>query len=194
MPKPLLDQIQESARIIGLMAEQERVITRVALKLFDTLVDGGTIYLCGNGGSAAHAQHMAGELMGRFQVDRTGYAAVALTADSTLLTALGNDYGYDSVFVRQVRALMTDKDTLVCLSTSGRSPNVLKAAAYARRVLGSTVIALTGENDSDLSDVANWTIRAPSRNTARIQEAHQLCVHLLCDIIEQEMTSADGMD
>ena len=150
-----------------------------------TLASGNKIMFCGNGGSAADAQHWAAEIVGRFQREREGMAGLALTTDATVLTAVGNDYGYDRVFARQVEGLGREGDLLVAISTSGNSPNVVNAIAAARkkhiRVLGFT--ARTGGKMAELCDIL---LNVPEDNTARVQEIHELMGHILCELVETE--------
>lgn len=155
------------------------------------LRDGGKLLFCGNGGSAADAQHWAGELVSRFYYDRPGLAAVALTTDTSILTAIGNDYGYDYVFARQVEALGRAGDVLIAISTSGNSPNVLRAAdaAHAR---GMQVIGFTGRSGGKLRALANLCFCMPSDETPRIQEGHEFVGHVLCALIEAQMHPRDG--
>lgn len=188
--------VRATTQVLYNLLEQERVLQRIGQELTDTILGGGVVYICGNGGSAAQAQHWVAELVGRFHPlrKRQGYAAVAMTADSAILTAVANDFGYDQVFLRQAKALMTENDALVCLSTSGSSANVAHAARWARTELGARVFALTGLRDSPLSELAHYTIRAGSTDTARVQEAHQFCIHALCDMIERSIEDAHGVD
>jgi len=150
------------------------------------LRNGRKILFAGNGGSAADAQHWAGELVSRFYYDRPGLPAIALTTDSSILTAIGNDYGYDYVFARQVEALGQSGDVLVAISTSGRSKNILRAvdAALER---GLAVIGFTGAAGGDLAARSSLCFRIPSDETPRIQEGHEFIGHLLCGLIEQEI-------
>jgi D-sedoheptulose 7-phosphate isomerase len=148
--------------------------------------NGGKILFCGNGGSAADAQHIAAELSGRFYFDRPPLFAEALHVNTSYLTAVGNDYGYDEVFARMVRAMGKEGDILFGLSTSGNSPNVMKAAKDAK-ALGMTVIGMTGEKGGKLRDVSDVLLNMPSNDTPRIQECHLLIGHLLCQIIEAEL-------
>lgn len=147
---------------------------------------GGKLMFAGNGGSAADAQHWAGELVSRFYYDRPGLAAIALTTDSSILTAIGNDYGYDYTFARQVEALGRNGDVLVVISTSGNSANVLRAAQAARE-RGIAVIGFTGEGGGKLAPLCRICFQVPSNETPRIQEGHEFLGHLLCALIESEM-------
>jgi D-sedoheptulose 7-phosphate isomerase len=144
----------------------------------------GKLLLCGNGGSAADCQHIAAEFTGRFRKDRRPLPAIALTTDTSALTAIGNDYGFDAVFERQVCAFGAKGDVLLCISTSGSSENVL-AAAEAARIRGIRTIALTGKGGGDLAPMCDVSLLVPSTNTARIQEAHIFLGHMLCQLTEE---------
>ena len=157
----------------------------------DALRNGRKLLFCGNGGSAADAQHWAGELVSRFYYDRPGLAAIALTTDSSILTAIGNDYGYDYVFARQVEALGQAGDVLVAISTSGNSPNVLRAADVAR-ARGMQVVAFTGRGGGKLLSMSDICFRMPSDETPRIQEGHEFVGHLLCALIEAGLYPRDA--
>lgn len=152
---------------------------------------GGKLLFAGNGGSAADAQHWAGELVSRFYYDRPGLAAVALTTDSSILTAIGNDYGYDYTFARQVEALGRAGDVLVAISTSGNSPNILRAAEAAR-ARGVRVLGFTGRGGGKLAPLSDICFRMPSDETPRIQEGHEVVGHLLCALIEAGMHPRDA--
>lgn len=151
-----------------------------------TLNQGGKILLCGNGGSAADSQHIAAELVGRYELHRRAWPAIALTTDTSALTALSNDYGYEDVFARQVEALAKPGDLLLALSTSGTSANVIKAAETARR-LGCKVIALTGAGAEPLASLCDLAVVVPSMRTSRVQEAHITIGHLWCELIDAEL-------
>ncbi|MEO7359701.1 MAG: SIS domain-containing protein [Gemmatimonadaceae bacterium] len=144
---------------------------------------GHTILACGNGGSAASAQHLVAELVCRFQVDRRGLAAIALTADTATLTAIANDYGYHRIFSRQVEAIAKQGDILIAISTSGNSPNVIEAAKAARNA-NCKVVALTGNDGGQLAAHSDLIIRAPSMVVARIQEVHDVCIHAIAEALE----------
>ncbi|MFZ5649811.1 MAG: D-sedoheptulose-7-phosphate isomerase [Bacillota bacterium] len=149
-----------------------------------TLTNGNTIYFLGNGGSAADCQHMAAELVGRFKKERRGLPAVALTTDTSILTALGNDYGFEEIFTRQVEALVKPGDLVVGISTSGNSPNVVKALQLAKEK-GALTVGLTGRHGGKLGNVCDLCIKVPSDVTARIQEAHILIGHIVCEMIDE---------
>ena len=160
------------------------VITAAAEAIVQTFRQDGTLYLCGNGGSAADAQHIAGEMVGRFRRERRALPAVALSTDTSILTSIGNDYDYSEVFARQVEAHVHRGDLLWGLSTSGTSPNVLKAAEVAKRK-GARVIAFTGKKNSKLEALADICLCADAEATARSQEIHQLAYHIICDLVER---------
>ena len=157
--------------------------------LNDALASGHRVLICGNGGSAAESQHFAAELTGRFRRERAALPAIALTVDTSALTAIGNDYGFDQVFARQVDAYGNRGDVLLAISTSGRSPNVV-AAAEAARARGMTVVALTGATSGTLGAVADEVLAVPESDTARVQEVHLTLLHVLCDEIERAATAA----
>jgi D-sedoheptulose 7-phosphate isomerase len=160
-----------------------RQIQQAAELLVETLENGGKILLCGNGGSAADAQHIAAELTGRYKVERRGLPAIALTTDSSALTAIANDYGYERVFERQVEALATEKDLLIGISTSGTSPNVLRALERAND-LGCLTIGLSGREGGAMNELCDLNLVVPSDDTPRIQEMHILIGHILCQMVD----------
>lgn len=164
-------------------------ILQFAERAADGLQRGGRVFWMGNGGSAADCQHLAAELVGRFERERPGLASVALTTDSSILTSVANDYGFESVFARQVEALCRDGDVLVGLSTSGNSANVLRAMERAAG-RGIYRVGLTGAGGGRLADTCELCLAVPSRVTARIQEAHIVIGHILCDLVERRVTSA----
>ncbi len=154
--------------------------------LVATLRSGGTILLCGNGGSAALAQHMACELVGRMRGDHPAWAAVALTSDSAVMTAVANDFGFETVFARQVRALGKPGDVLVALSTSGSSPNII-AAARAARGKNIAVVGLTGADGGELARLCTLHLAVPSDDTPRVQEVHGVLAHAICGLVQEEL-------
>ncbi len=159
-------------------------LVAMAEMIVQSLREGGTLYLCGNGGSAADAQHIAGEFVGRFRAERRPLPAVALSTDTSVLTCIANDYDYESVFARQVEALVRPADVLWVFSTSGRSPNVVRAAETAKDK-AARVIAFTGRTNSRLESLADLYFCADAALTARSQEIHQLAYHIICDLVEQ---------
>jgi D-sedoheptulose 7-phosphate isomerase len=164
-------------------------IAEIAERLIACLRAGGTIALCGNGGSASQAQHLAGEFVGRFRRERPAFRAIALTTDTAVLTAIANDYGYAEVFRRQVEALLGPGDVLICLSTSGNAENILNAVAEARD-RGAFALGLTGESGGELAKSADLCLRIPHHQTSTIQEAHLAIGHILCDLVEAALTRA----
>jgi len=175
---------QHQAVIAGLDALMP-LIAQAGQRLRDCLAGGGKILLMGNGGSAADSQHIAAEIVGRYKRERRGMPAIALTTDTSILTSVGNDYGFDYVFARQVEALATDKDVVIGISTSGNSANVV-AAIEAAKAIGATTIGLTGRGGGKLAALCDINFAMPSGDTPRIQEAHILLGHILCDIIDAE--------
>mgnify|MGYP001288651005 FL=1 len=170
------------------MAETlSREILEAAQTICDRLASGGKLLLMGNGGSAADSQHIAAELIGRFKKERAAIPAIALTVDSSSLTALGNDYGFETIFSRQIEALATAKDAVIGISTSGNSQNVIRALNLARN-MGAATIGLMGHGGGNMKDCVDICIVVPSDDTARIQEAHITIGHIICEIIEQDLT------
>lgn len=166
-------------------------LTEVAARLIETLRTGHKVLVAGNGGSAAEAQHFAAELVGRFKRERAPYAVLSLTTDTSILTAVANDYGYQDVFARQVLAFGQPGDMLVAFSTSGESENLLRAAAAAQHCM-MAVIAVTGDRPSRLECLADVTVRVPTVDTAITQELHMIVTHILCDIAESELVADEG--
>ena len=171
--------------------EGQAAISAAADALRRALGDGRTVLVCGNGGSAADAQHFAAELVGRFTRERRAWPALALTTDSSALTAIGNDYGFDRVFARQVEAHGQPGDVLIGISTSGGSPNVL-AAVETARARGLVTIGLTGRDGGALGRAVDVHLNVPSPSTARTQEVHITLLPVLCDLVEQELVDADA--
>jgi D-sedoheptulose 7-phosphate isomerase len=167
-------------------AELKRRIVEAVRICVDSLHAGGKIMFAGNGGSAADAQHWAGELVSRFYYDRPGLAAIALTTDTSILTAIGNDYGYDYTFARQIEALGKEGDVFVAISTSGNSPNIVRACEAAR-ARGIRVLGFTGQAGGHLRGLSDLCFQVPSHETPRIQEGHEFVGHLICALVEAEM-------
>ena len=176
--------LAQSMRRVAIFAE-------VTARLIETLRSGHKVLVAGNGGSAAEAQHFAAELVGRFKRERSPYAVLSLTTDTSILTAIANDYGYQDIFARQVLALGQPDDMLIVFSTSGESENLLHAAAAARRCL-MTIIAITGDQPNRLECLADVTVHVPTVDTAITQELHMMITHILCDIVESELMSCEG--
>ncbi len=186
-----LEKIRESldglATLAGrVAAEQADEISAIADRYETTLRGGGTLFFAGNGGSAADAQHLATEYVVRYQSNRPAMRAVALTTDTSLLTACANDMGFDEVFARQVEALAEPGDLLVLHSTSGESPNVIRAAQSAK-ARGVAVVAFLGKGGGHLKDLADAVLIIPATDTARIQELHLAIEHVICDLVEDRL-------
>jgi D-sedoheptulose 7-phosphate isomerase len=182
--------IAEHIKVVQAIHDDHAVLERIAKKMSAAMLNGNKILWCGNGGSAADSQHMAAELVGRFLRERRGLPSIALTTNTSILTAIGNDYGYELVFRRQVEALCVPGDVVVGISTSGNSKNVCLALEKAREI-GAYTVAFTGKNGGGLAQVADETLQIPSTETPRIQEGHILCGHMLCDYIEQSLDQSD---
>lgn len=175
--------LDEHGRVVEALREQQAGLEALARRITDAVMDGKKVLWCGNGGSAADAQHLSSEFMGRFRRERKPLASLALTTDTSALTSIGNDYGFDQVFSRQVLALAEPGDVVVGISTSGSSRNVIQALEAARE-RGAYVVAMTGEGGGGLAALADAAVCVPSKDTARVQEAHILCGHMLCDWVE----------
>ena len=178
--------LEEHTQVVEKMAALEGDIASACELCGNALAQGQRIYLCGNGGSAADAQHIAAELIGRFVHDRRALPAIALTTDTSALTAIGNDYGYDEVFSRQVEGLCQEGDVLIAISTSGNSGNILKAVDAAHRA-GASVIGLLGKSGGALDAKCDVSLVVPSDITARIQEMHIVIGHLICALVEEHL-------
>jgi D-sedoheptulose 7-phosphate isomerase len=164
----------------------ERIIKVVGI-IVDSIKAGGCIYICGNGGSAADAQHIAGEIVGRFLRERKGLPAVALSTDTSVITSIANDYGFDDIFARQVEALGRKGDCLWAISTSGTSKNVIKAVNKARE-LEMKIIGFAGKGGSTLEKLSDVCVNVPGQYSYEIQQIHQIAYHIICDLIEQNFT------
>ena len=181
-----IDRHQSAVRALAQCADD---IERMASICVSAMRDGNKILICGNGGSAADAQHMAAELVGRFVSDRRALPAIALTTDTSALTAIANDYGYDDVFSRQVAGLAREGDVLLGISTSGNSGSIL-AACDVGRTAGCHVLGLTGRDGGSLIEHCDAVVIAPAQDTAHIQECHIIVIHLLCALIERGLDLA----
>ena len=183
------DAIADHLKIISSLPAQRTLLESIARKMSETLARGNKILWCGNGGSAADSQHLAAELVGRFRRERPGLPSIALTTDTSILTSIGNDYGFAEIFRRQVEALAGPGDLLAGLSTSGNSGNVCAAIEKAR-AMGVYTVAMTGAGGGRAAELADRCLCIPSTNTARIQEAHILVGHIFCDWIEASLCDA----
>ena len=183
--------IKSHLQAIGHLPAMEAQIALAAEALVDRLRRGGKVLWMGNGGSAADSQHMAAELVGRYNRERGGIASIALTTDSSILTAVANDYGFETIFTRQIEALCTPADAVIGISTSGNSANVIAAIAKAREI-GAFTIGLAGRDGGKLATSAELCLTIPVDNTARIQEGHVLIGHILCDWVEEAFSGEQG--
>lgn len=181
----ILDQIEMHEQVISKLKKNcVEEIQKICTVCAEAIKSGHKILLCGNGGSAADSQHIAAEFVGRFHKERISLPSIAFTTDTSILTAIGNDYGYDEVFRRQVEGLGRSGDVLIGISTSGNSKNVVKALAFAKEK-GLHTIAFTGEKESQSSQIAEVTLQVPSSVTARIQECHILVGHIVCNYVDE---------
>lgn len=182
----LAQWLADHRRVFNTLEEVAASIETSAERMTRALRDGRKLMLCGNGGSAADSQHLAAEFVGRFRVERAPLAAIALTTDSSILTCVGNDYSFDEIFARQVRALGTAGDCLVAISTSGNSRNVLRAVEAARE-RGVATIGLLGRDGGALASACDEAVIVPGEDTARIQEAHIFIGHAWCGLVERAL-------
>src|SRR5271170_6046636 len=186
--EPVLPKLVDDAcRTLQALVSQEVAFQAIATAAVATLKSGGKILTCGNGGSAADAMHLAEELVGRYRSNRRSPAGVSLTADGTALTCIGNDFGFENVFSRQVEGLGNKNDLLVCFSTSGNSPNILRALDAARSK-GVKSVALLGKGGGKAKGKADFEIIIANSDSGRVQEAHTLILHALLEVIEREIT------
>ncbi|VVB82975.1 Phosphoheptose isomerase [uncultured archaeon] len=182
----LKECITDSTKLkIGLF-ERTSEIEEIANEISECYRKGGKVLICGNGGSAADSQHIAGELVGRFKLERRALDARALTTDTSILTAWANDYNFDGIFARQVEAYAKKGDVLIGISTSGNSADVIKAFEKGRDIWTYN-ISFTGEGGGKLKELSNICFDVPSKDTPRIQEAHELVYHLICDLVEKKL-------
>jgi D-sedoheptulose 7-phosphate isomerase len=182
------ERINASVAVKTALLNEASAIAAIAAKMIDALQTGHKIIFFGNGGSAADAQHFAAELVGKYYLDRKALPAIALTTNTSSLTAISNDYGFDHAFSRQLEALGAAGDVAVAISTSGKSANILKAVATARK-MGMLTVGLTGENGGALKTAVDCCICVPTTDTPRIQEAHTLIGHIWCELAEKAMST-----
>ncbi|WP_457612492.1 D-sedoheptulose 7-phosphate isomerase [Methanocaldococcus sp.] len=181
------EYFEKSAKIkLKFIEENEENLRKAIEIIVKELKNGNKVLICGNGGSAADAQHFAAEIVGRFKLERKGFPAIALTTDTSILTAIGNDYGFDKIFERQVEALGKKGDILVSISTSGNSENVIRAVNKAKEI-GIFTIGLLGKGGGKLKDIVDLALIVPSNDTARIQECHLTIYHVICEEVEKRM-------
>ena len=187
MQNTIQKRFEEHLEVTNAVMQSEILVQveRVAAAIKTALANGKKVLFCGNGGSAADSQHLAAEFVGRFQKERQGLPAIALTVDTSILTAVGNDYGFDKVFVRQVEALGNEGDVLVGISTSGNSPNVLAAIELAK-AKGIYCVGMTAAGGGKMLEVCDECIAIPAKITARAQEMHILIGHILCELVDGE--------
>jgi len=189
-PRALFDgALADAIALHERAAQQLAAVLAAAAAIAESMKRGGKLLLFGNGGSAADAQHVAAEFVGRFQRERAAMAAIALTTDTSVLTSIGNDYAFGRIFARQVEALGRTGDVALGISTSGDSPNVV-AALDAARALGLQTIALTGRDGGAVGRAAAIHVNVPSADTARVQEVHRTLLHVMCDVVERSAVDA----
>jgi D-sedoheptulose 7-phosphate isomerase len=190
--KTIIEAIETHKKMVGELQQSGiETIVAAAEAITNSLRSDGRVYLCGNGGSAADAQHIAAELVGKFRRERKALPAVALTTDTSVITSISNDDSFEHSFVRQVEALVAEGDILWAISTSGTSANVVAAAELAKEK-GACVLAFTGRSNSKLQHIADICFCADDNSTARSQEIHQLAYHIICDLVEQSFTSSQS--
>lgn len=190
MEKTIKKRFEESINVKNKMLNDKELcqaIQDVCSAIIESYKSGGKVILCGNGGSASDALHIAGELVGRFQIERKSLPAIVLNADVATMTAIANDYGYEDVFSRQVEGYMTKQDVLIGISTSGNSDNVYRAIIKAKEIGGLT-IGMIGGSGGKIGDVVDFSIIVPSNVTARIQESHITIGHIICELVESALS------
>ncbi len=181
------EQLNESIKIKQMIYNDKSIISLIqdiAEEIIRVFKNGNKTLIAGNGGSAADAQHMAGEFVSKFYFDRHGLPAIALSTDTSIITAIGNDYGFERLFARQVQAIGVKGDIFIGISTSGNSSNIIKALEESKQ-LGLTTVGLTGQNGGKMPNLCDYCIKVPSTETPRIQEAHILIEHILCALVEK---------
>ena len=178
--------LERHRSVIDYLEQNADRVEQVAGMVADALESGNKVLVMGNGGSAGDSQHFAAEIVGRFKMERRGLPAIALTTDTSILTAVGNDYGFEQIFSRQVEALATAGDVVIGISTSGNSPNVLKAVELARSA-GCRTVGLLGKNGGTIKGIVDLDITIPGDETARIQEGHITVIHIVCDLVERKL-------
>jgi len=184
----IIDMFEESIEVKKQIINSELIdeIDMAAKVIINSYKNGGKVLICGNGGSAADSQHVAGELINKFRIDRKPLGAIALSTDTSVLTSIGNDFSFDDVFKKQVQGNGKEGDVLIGISTSGNSKNVIAAIDMAKRI-GMKTITLTGSSGGKLNGMADICLKVPSNDTPRIQESHITILHIICDLVEQEL-------
>ena len=176
----------DSIKVISQTKSLSEKLNESANRIISCIQNNGKVILFGNGGSAADAQHMAAELIGRFKIERHSIPAIALTTDTSIITSIGNDYDFDEIFSRQCESLVNQHDIIIAISTSGNSKNIINGVIKAKEN-GSFVIGLTGKTGGKLEAVVDLLLNVPSNDTARIQEGHRIIIHSLCELVEKNM-------
>jgi D-sedoheptulose 7-phosphate isomerase len=190
MRNEIIGKLEESIRVKRAVAENKTAeIEALVNMIIASIRAGGKVVLCGNGGSAADAQHIAGEMVGKFLLERQALPAIALNTNTSIITALANDYGYETVFSRQVEALVNESDIVIGISTSGNSPSVIEAIKAAK-VKGAKTAGMTGGSGGKLAEAADLVITVPSQVTPRIQETHITIGHIICEMVEKELAGS----
>ena len=188
MKQTIKNEFLSHLEVINLtIATMQEKLEQASLLVVETLKNGNKILLCGNGGSAADAQHIAAELVGRYKSDRRGLPAIALTTDTSILTSVGNDYGYDRIFDRQVEALANKGDLIIGISTSGNSKNIVNVLKLGRE-LDCKTLGFSGYKGGIMNELCDINLIVPSNNTPRIQEMHILFGHIICQIVDNELS------
>jgi len=187
MEKIIKDSLRSHNQALDILSKNQASIEKIASLCVGSLKNKGKIIFMGNGGSAADAQHLAAELVGRFKKERPAMASIALTVNTSCLTAIGNDYGFDEVFSRQIEALAQPQDLVVGISTSGNSPNIIKAIEKAKQ-MGIKTVCLLGKDGGKLKKIADDSLVISLTDTPRVQEMHILAGHIICEIIENSQT------
>jgi len=180
----ILNIFEKSATVINESKASIKEINSAVNMIIKTIEKGKKIVIFGNGGSAADAQHMAAEFVGRYLIERDSLPAIALTTDTSALTGIGNDYGFEKVFARQCDALVNNGDLVIAISTSGKSPNIIEGIKTSKNK-NAKIILLTGKNNNKLKHLTDITIRVPSNETPRIQESHRIIIHIMCEFVEK---------
>ena len=180
----ILNIFEKSVTVINESKSITKEIHSAVKMIIKTIENGNKIIIFGNGGSAADSQHMAAEFVGRYLIERDGLPAIALTTDTSALTGIGNDYGFEKIFARQCNALVNNGDLIIAISTSGKSPNIIEGIKMCKNK-NAKIILLTGKNDNKLKRLSDITIRVPSNETPRIQESHRIIIHIICEFVEK---------